>query len=51
MENLIILGIVVILVGAAVLYIWKAKKKGQRCIGCPSAGHCPGNGCKKCEGS
>ena len=45
MENLIVVGVLLVLVGAAVLYIWKEKKKGTRCIGCPSAGHCAGKGC------
>ena len=40
MENLIVIGILLVLVGAAVLYIWKEKKKGTRCIGCPAAGCC-----------
>ncbi len=34
--TLIILGIV----GYAVRYIYKEKKKGTRCIGCPMAGNC-----------
>ena len=49
MENLIVIGILLVLVGAAVLYIWKEKKKGTRCIGCPSAGDCQTNGCKKAK--
>ncbi|MFQ9893538.1 MAG: FeoB-associated Cys-rich membrane protein [Emergencia sp.] len=28
------------LVGAAITYIIKAKKKGVKCIGCPNAGTC-----------
>ncbi len=40
MENVIIIGILLVVVGAAVLYIWKEKKKGTRCIGCPAAGCC-----------
>ncbi len=45
MENLIVVGILLIILGAAILYIWKEKKKGTRCIGCPSAGYCSGKGC------
>lgn len=44
MNDLIVAGILLVLVGAAVLYIWKEKKKGSRCIGCPSAGCCSGKG-------
>ena len=50
MENLIALGILLGLVGAAVLCIWKEKKKGTRCIGCPAAGCCRKNGCGKTKG-
>lgn len=46
MENLIVVGIVLVIVGAAVFYIWKEKKKGTRCIGCPSGGKCS---CKECN--
>lgn len=49
MENLIITGILLVIMGAAILYIRKEKKKGTRCIGCPSAGHCSSNGCGKAE--
>ena len=36
----LILAIVVAIVGFALLYIRKAKKKGAKCIGCPSACSC-----------
>lgn len=49
MGNLIVVGILLVLVGAAVIYIWKEKKKGTRCIGCPSAGCCSGKGCTNTE--
>lgn len=32
--------IVVIIIGAALLYIRKEKKRGAVCIGCPHAGTC-----------
>lgn len=47
MEDLIIIGILLIVVGAAILYIRKEKKKGTRCIGCPSAGCCSAKECGK----
>ncbi len=46
MGNFIVIGILIILVGAAVLHICKEKKKGTRCIGCPDAGCC-GKSCGK----
>jgi len=43
MENFIILAILIVVVGAAILYIYKEKKKGRKCIGCPYSG------CKSCS--
>lgn len=40
MADLIVIGIVLLIVGAAVTYIIKEKKKGVKCIGCPAAGTC-----------
>ena len=47
MDILIVLILLVILGGAA-LYIYKATKRGQTCIGCPHAKTCGGkcSGCK-----
>ena len=42
MTDIIVLGIVAIIVGAAMAYIIKAKKAGAKCIGCPAAGTCSG---------
>ena len=42
--NLIIILIVGLLVTAACMYIYKEKKKGRHCIGCPMAGNCPKQG-------
>ena len=36
-------------IGGAVLYIVKAKKKGQKCIGCPHGGKC-GSETQSCSG-
>ncbi len=49
--DIIVSIILLVLVGGAVYYIYKEKKKGTRCIGCPMAGNCQkyksGAGCKK----
>lgn len=51
MINVILWIVVGLLLGGAVLYIIRAKKKGVKCIGCPAgatcSGHCNGacNGC------
>lgn len=40
MTDIIVGLIVVAIVGAALLYIRKEKKRGAVCIGCPHAGNC-----------
>lgn len=35
-------------VGGAGAYVWKHKKSGQRCIGCPHGGQCKGH-CGGCN--
>ena len=48
MANIIAGIIVVAAVSAASYYIYKEKKKGTRCIGCPMAGNChKGKSCKE----
>jgi len=39
--NIIIILILAVCLTAACLYIYKEKKKGRHCIGCPMAGSCP----------
>lgn len=46
MADLIITIVLLLIVGAAGLYIWKAKKNGVKCIGCPAGAKCSG----KCSG-
>ena len=41
MTDVIIVGILLLIVGGAIFYIVKEKKKGTKCIGCPAAGNCP----------
>ena len=38
MTDMIILAVIAAIVGAAAVYIYKAKKSGAKCIGCPSGG-------------
>lgn len=45
MENIIIIAVVIIIVGLASLYIYKAKKSGQKCIGCPYSKSCGSGKC------
>lgn len=43
MDNLIVILILVCVVGASAIYIIKAKKRGEKCIGCPYAKACKKN--------
>lgn len=43
MANIVIILIVLVVVGAIVLYLYRAKKRGETCIGCPYAKQCGGN--------
>ena len=45
MKDIIIVAILALIVVTILLYIYKAKKKGQKCIGCPYSKDCKGN-CK-----
>ncbi len=50
----IILGLVILaILGAAITYIYRAKKSGVKCIGCPAAGNCAShqNVSSGCSGS
>ena len=40
MANVIIIAVLALILGAAILYIYKAKKSGKKCIGCPDSGGC-----------
>lgn len=48
MTDIIVIAVIVVILGAAVRYIVKAKKSGKKCIGCPDSGKCSG-GCGCCE--
>jgi len=48
-ENIIIIAIIVLVLGPAAFYVYKAKKSGKKCIGCPDSGSCSGN-CSCCCG-
>ena len=45
MKNFILILLILVIVGAALLYIRSRKKKGTKCIGCP--GNCSGCPCNK----
>ena len=43
MIDAIIIAAIVLIVGGALFYIIRAKKQGQKCIGCPYAKNCSGS--------
>lgn len=40
MATIIVVAVVLTMIGAAIAYIIKEKKKGVKCIGCPAASEC-----------
>lgn len=42
----IVIAIILVIVGAASYYIYRTKKSGRKCIGCPG-----GVSCKGCKGN
>jgi len=51
MTNLIVFVIIAAIVGGASLYIYRAKRRGVKCIGCPSGETCAKHGGHACSGS
>ncbi len=43
MSDFIVVGMILAILGGAVIYIVREKKKGVKCIGCPMAGTCSKN--------
>ena len=50
MANIIVIAVVGLIVGLAGGYIYKEKKRGVKCIGCPEGCSCSGN-CSGCSGN
>lgn len=50
MANVLLIIALLVIIGAAVAYIIKAKKSGVKCIGCPAGGSCNGHCNGKCNG-
>lgn len=45
MEDIIIIAILVVIISLAAFYVYRAKKKGKKCIGCPDSGSCGKESC------
>ena len=52
MENVILIIVLVAILGGAIAYIVRAKKRGVKCIGCSAGGYCgkQGGSCGGCSG-
>lgn len=50
MTDLIVIAVVLLIVGGAVAYIIRAKKRGVKCIGCPEGKACSGRCGGVCSG-
>ena len=46
--DIVIIAVIVATLGLAARYVYKAKKNGAKCIGCPNGG-CGCNGCSGCK--
>ncbi len=46
MDNLIIILILGAIIGVSARYVYKAKKSGKKCIGCPNSSSCNCENCK-----
>ena len=50
MDNILIIAVLLVIVGCAIAYVVKEKKKGVKCIGCPNAKTCSMAQKQKCNG-
>ena len=41
MANILTAALLALILGGAALYLYRAKKKGRRCVGCPDSAACP----------
>lgn len=48
-SNVILVAVILGIIGLAVFAIVRAKKRGQKCIGCPDSRTCSGQ-CAGCQG-
>ncbi len=53
MANIIALAVIFLVIGGAVAYIIREKKRGKKCIGCPYCSSCAskkgGTACGSCD--
>lgn len=46
MKDIIIILVLVAIIALAAFYVYKSKKSGKKCIGCPDACNCNKKNCK-----
>ena len=49
MKDVILIFVLVLILGVAAWYIYRSKKSGKKCIGCPDGATCAGK-CAGCNG-
>lgn len=42
-KNIIVIAVIAVIITAVVIYLVRAKKRGEHCIGCPYAKQCGGS--------
>ena len=47
--DLIVVAVIALILGAAAYFVYRSKKSGRKCIGCPDSGKC--SGCCSCHNS
>ena len=48
--DILIIAVIVVILGSAIFFLHRAKKKGIKCVGCPDSSTCSGN-CGNCSGT
>ena len=46
--DIVIVAVLALILGLAAWYVYKSKKSGRKCIGCPDSGSCSGH-CGSCS--
>ena len=49
MVNVIVFAILALIVGAAIFYIRREKKRGAKCVGCPYSKTCSAGTCRSAQ--
>lgn len=47
--DILVIAVIAVIIGFVVGYLYRSKKRGVKCIGCPDSGSCSGH-CSGCSG-